>query len=279
MTFRCVISGDGVIERPVLSAPPRDTHKYERGAALVFSGPELRTGASRLAAHAALGVGAGLVTIVGEVKALKEHAANVTAVMLREIDADLSMIDRRISAAAIGPGAGVSEVTRGTVLTLLERPIALVIDADAFTSFTEGPERFFAALNDRTVLTPHDGEFARLFPDLDLRQRHHAAGKAATRCGAILLLKGPETVIAAPDGRLAVNMHASPWLATAGSGDVLTGLITGVMAQGVAAFEAACIAAWLHGDIGIRGGPGLTGDRMVDLIPLVLAGCLGREAG
>jgi hydroxyethylthiazole kinase-like uncharacterized protein yjeF len=279
MSFRCVISDDGVIERPVLNQPPRNTHKYLRGAALVFSGPVLRTGASRLAAQAALAVGAGLVTIIGQIEALKEQAAHVTAIMLREIDGELSAIDDRTHAAAIGPGAGVSDGTRSLVLALLERRLPLVLDADALTSFAEEPDELFAALHDQVVLTPHEGEFARLFPDLDLRQRHHAAGKAATRCGAVMLLKGPETVVAAPDGRLAENDHASPWLATAGSGDVLTGLITGVMAQGVTAYEAACIAAWLHGDIGVQGGPGLTADRMVDLIPLVLAGCLGKERG
>jgi hydroxyethylthiazole kinase-like uncharacterized protein yjeF len=279
MSFRCVISGDGVIERPVQNKPPRNTHKYLRGAALVFSGPALRTGASRLAAQAALAAGAGLVTIIGEIEALKEHAAHVTAIMLREIDADLSAIDDRAHAAAIGPGAGVSDGTRDTVLALLERRIPLVLDADALTSFSDNPDELFAALHDQAVLTPHEGEFARLFPDLDRRHRHHAAGKAATRCGAVMLLKGSETVIAAPDGRLGLNDHASPWLATAGSGDVLTGLITGVMAQGAKAYEAACIAAWLHGDIGVRGGTGLTADRMADLIPLVLVGCLGKERG
>lgn len=279
MSFQCVISGDGVIGRPVLSTPPRDTHKYARGAALVFSGPALHTGASRLAAQAALGVGAGLVTLVGTAEALHEHAAHVTAIMLREIDDGLSIIDDRTGAAAIGPGAGMSQETRGTVLALLERGLPLLLDADALTVFADNPDQLFAALHDRVVMTPHAGEFARLFPDLDLRQRHHAAGKAATRCGATVLLKGPQTLIAAPDGRLAINRHASPWLATAGSGDVLAGLITGVLAQRSAAFEAACVGAWLHGDIGVRGGAGLTADRMADLIPLVLAGCLGKDEG
>jgi ADP-dependent NAD(P)H-hydrate dehydratase / NAD(P)H-hydrate epimerase len=127
------------------------------------------------------------------------------------------------------------------------------------------------------VLTPHEGEFARLFPAIDLADRQEAARRAAEASNAVLLLKGPETVIANPDGRLAINRHASPWLATAGSGDVLAGLITGVMAQGNEAFEGACIGGWLHGDIGVRGGPGLTADRMVDLIPAVLAACLSND--
>jgi ADP-dependent NAD(P)H-hydrate dehydratase / NAD(P)H-hydrate epimerase len=276
MTWEAVLDDDGVVQRPRLSLPPRDTHKYARGSALVFSGPALHTGASRLTAQAALGVGAGLVTIVGEDEALKEHAAHVTAIMLRAINADLTMIDDRVRAIAIGPGAGVSEATRNTVLALLDRRLPLVLDADALTCFADDPDTLFNALHDQVALTPHEGEFARLFPDLDLRQRHHAAGKAATRSGAVVLLKGPETLVASPDGQIAINSHASPWLATAGSGDVLAGLICGLLAQGVAPFDAACIGAWLHGDIGLRHGPGLTAERMVDVIPLVLAGCLRK---
>jgi ADP-dependent NAD(P)H-hydrate dehydratase / NAD(P)H-hydrate epimerase len=276
MSFHCQISDEGVIERPMLNEPPRDAHKYARGSALVFSGPPLRTGASRLTAQAALGVGAGLVTLVGEADALAEHARHVTAIMLRESDADLSIIDDRVRAIAIGPGAGATDMTRATVLALLERRLPLLLDADALTSFAGDPEELFAALHDRAILTPHEGEFGRLFPDLDLRQRHHAAGKAAMRSGAVVLLKGPETLVASRDGRIAINTHASPWLATAGSGDVLAGLICGLLAQSIEPFEAACIGAWLHGDIGLRHGPGLTADRMADVTPLVLAGCLGK---
>lgn len=276
MSFLCQISDDGVIGRPVLLAPPIDTHKYARGAALVFSGPALHTGASRLAAQAALMVGAGLVTLVGETGALREHAAQVTAIMLHEESDD---IDDRVRAAAIGPGAGVTEQTRNRVLRLLHRGLALVIDADAITAFEGQMAELFAALHDQVVLTPHDGEFARAFPAIDLADRLTAARLAAEVSGAVVLLKGPETLVAAPDGRLAINRHASPWLATAGSGDILTGLICGVMAQGNTAFEAACIAAWLHGDIGVRGGPGLTADHMANLIPLVLAGCLSEGEG
>ncbi len=274
MSFRCTLSDERTIERPVLLIPPADTHKYERGAAVVFSGPVLRTGASRLTAQAALAVGAGLVTIVGEYDALCEHAAHVTAIMLREADADLTVVDDRVRAAAIGPGAGVSEQTRERVLRLLHRGISLVLDADAITSFADNPAELFEQIHDQVVLTPHEGEFARLFPAIDLADRLTAARLAAEVSGAVMLLKGPETVVAAPDGRLAVNRHASPWLATAGSGDVLAGLICGVLAQGNTAFEAACIASWLHGDIGVRHGPGLTADRMAKLIPLVLRDCL-----
>ncbi len=276
MSFLCTISDERVIERPMLLVPPADTHKYERGAAVVFSGPVLRTGASRLTAQTALAVGAGLVTIVGEYDALCEHAAHVTAIMLREADADLTVVDDRVRAAAIGPGAGVSEQTRERVLRLLHRGLSLVLDADAITSFADNPAELFEQIHDQVILTPHDGEFARMFPAIDLADRLTAARLAAEVSGAVVLLKGPETVVAAPDGRLAVNRHASPWLATAGSGDVLAGLICGVLAQGNTAFEAACIASWLHGDIGVRAGPGLTADGMMDWIPLVLAGCLSE---
>lgn len=274
MSFLCTISDERVIERPMLLVPPADTHKYARGAAVVFSGPALRTGASRLTAQAALAVGAGLVTLVGEHEALNEHAAHVTAIMLREADAHFSVVDERVRAAAIGPGAGVSRQTRETVLDLLKKGMPLVLDADAITSFADDPEELFEQLHDQVVLTPHEGEFTRLFPVIDLADRLTAARLAAELSGAVMLLKGPETIVAAPDGQLAINQHASPWLATAGSGDVLAGLICGVLAQGNTAFEAACIASWLHGDIGVRGGPGLTADAMAGLIPLVLKDCL-----
>lgn len=279
MSFRCQISDEHVIERPILLIPPVDTHKYARGSAIVFSGPALRTGASRLTAQAALAVGAGLVTLVGDDTALKEHAAHVTAIMLREADEHLSIMDERVRAAAIGPGGGVSSHTRDTVMHLLKKGVSLVLDADALTSFENCPAKLFEHLHDQVVLTPHEGEFARLFPAIDLADRRTAARLAAEVSGAVVLLKGPETVVAAPDGRLAVNRHASPWLATAGSGDVLTGLVCGILAQGHTAFEAACIACWLHGDIGVQGGPGLTADHMVGLIPLVLAECLSEGKG
>jgi len=241
---------------------------------MVVSGPPLRTGASRLAAQAALVVGAGLVTIIGHREALQGHAAHVTAIMLREQDQDFTAIDERVRAVAIGPGAGISDALVEDVAALLLRHLPITVDADALTVFAAKPEMLFAMLHHDAILTPHEGEFARLFPDIALDDRVAAASLAAQRAGAVILLKGPETVVAAPDGRHAINRHAAPWLATAGSGDVLTGLICGLMAQRVAAFDAACIAAWLHGDIGVRAGPGLTADHMVKLLPDVLAGCL-----
>jgi ADP-dependent NAD(P)H-hydrate dehydratase / NAD(P)H-hydrate epimerase len=276
MGFALVLDADGTIERPRLTPPPAETHKFARGAAMVVSGPPLRTGASRLAAQAALGVGAGLVTIIGNREALAEHAAHVTAIMLREQDEAFSAIDDRVRALAIGPGAGVNDDLVEDVATLLLRQIPIVLDADALTAFEAKPEMLFAMLHMGAILTPHAGEFARLFPDLELTHRHHAVGKAATRSGATVLLKGAETLIAAPDGRIAINRHSVPWLATAGSGDVLTGLICGLLAQGSPPFDAACIAAWLHGDIGLRAGPGLMADGMLAHLPLVLASCLAE---
>jgi ADP-dependent NAD(P)H-hydrate dehydratase / NAD(P)H-hydrate epimerase len=274
MAFTLNIAGDRTILRPTLTAPDANAHKYSRGHAVIWSGPPLRTGASRLSAQAALAVGAGLVTIIGERAALEEQAAHMTAIMLREADAELSAIDDRVTALAIGPGAGTD--IADTVLKLLDRGISTVLDADAITAFEADSASFFRHLHATDVMTPHAGEFARLFPDIPLHDHVTAAQIAAQRSGAVVLFKGPETIIASPDGCLAINRHASPWLATAGSGDVLTGLICGLLAQGTAAFDAACIGAWLHGDIGVRAGPGLTAEGMITHIPLVLRGCLAE---
>ena len=277
MAFTLHLSPDGTIERPALTPPPTDTHKYARGHAMIVSGPALRTGASRLSAEAALAVGAGLVTMIGNKAALSEHAAHVTAIMLRERDAGFSAIDDRVRSLLIGPGAGVSDDLMNDVAALLLRKIPVVLDADALTAFSAKPEMLLVVLHTQAVLTPHEGEFARLFPDISLNDRAKAALDAAKRAGAVVLLKGAKTLIAAPDGRIAINHHASPWLATAGSGDVLAGLICGLLAQGNEAFEAAAIACWLHGDIGVRAGPGLTADAMVGHLALVLRDIL-RDA-
>ena len=272
MTITVSCAADGIIQRPVLVSPPGDVHKYERGHLIVISGPSLRTGASRLAATAGLLVGAGLVTIVGDTAALTEHAAHVTAVMLRVRGGALDITAMRASAAIIGPAAGMSSTVAADALTLVRAQLPLVIDADGLTVFASDRAVLFAALHRDVVLTPHHGEFVRLFGDIAPGSPVAAARAAAQLSGAIVALKGPQTVIAAPDGRYAINHHAASWLATAGSGDVLSGMIGGLLATGMPAFDAACAAVWLHGDIGRRGGPGLTADTMLGIIPAALQG-------
>lgn len=274
MGFTLHLAEDGCILPPVLLPPDAEVHKYGRGHAVIHSGPALHTGASRLSAQAALAVGAGLVTICGDRAALAEHAAHVTAIMLREGTVEAALDDPRVKACAIGPGAGQSEELCETVLAVMGHRRPLVLDADALTAFEDNPASFYSEGHDHVVLTPHMGEFGRLFAGIATDDRRTAALRAANVSRCVVLLKGPETWIAAPDGRSAVNRHAAPWLATAGSGDVLTGTICGLLAQGVPAFDAACIAAWLHGDLGVRGGPGLTADTMIAQFPLVLRGCL-----
>lgn len=274
MTFTLQFTGETQIARPRLTRPAADIHKYMRGHAVVISGPALQTGASRLCALAALGVGAGLVTILGDRRALDEHAAHVTAIMLKEKDTMLSAIDDRVRAIAVGPGAGANDELRLLVLKLLALKKPTLLDADALTVFSDQNTHLFNAVSDNMVMTPHLGEFARLFPDIAITDPVSAAVNAARRSGSVILLKGPNSVIAAPTGRFAINTHSSPWLATAGSGDVLSGLVCGLLAQGLPAFDAAAIAAWLHGDIGRRAGAGLTADRMAEYIPLVLQGCI-----
>jgi hydroxyethylthiazole kinase-like uncharacterized protein yjeF len=269
-------------------APRIDAHKYSRGHAVVVSGGIAATGAARLAARAALRAGAGLVTVLSPSDALAVNAAALTAVMVRRVDtvaefADL-FVDRRLNACVIGPAAGIGEPTRARVLAALAAGRASVLDADALTSFAETPDTLFQAIKavdqPRVVLTPHHGEFARLFGELDnkrpLKSKLERVRAAAVRSGAVVLLKGPDTVVAAPDGRAAIASNAPPWLATAGSGDVLAGLIGGFLAQGVASFEAACIGVWMHGEAGREAGPGLIAEDLPDMLPAVFRDILDR---
>lgn len=268
--------------RRALSPSPTG-HKYGRGHALVVSGGATHTGAARLAARAALRAGAGLVTVASPRDALAENAAHLTAIMLREADTPQALTellaDARFNALAIGPAAGVGARTAAFVRAAAEAGRALALDADALTSFAGDPRALAEAIapagQGQAVLTPHEGEFARLFagePDIAADpSKVLRARRAAALTGAIVVLKGPDTVIAAPDGRAAINDNGTPWLATAGSGDVLTGLIAGLLAQGLPAYDAACAAVWLHGAAARRLGPGLIAEDLPEALPQVLA--------
>ncbi|HEX3700310.1 MAG TPA: NAD(P)H-hydrate dehydratase, partial [Phenylobacterium sp.] len=232
--------------------PTAASHKHARGRLIVVSGEAWSTGAARLAARGALRIGAGLVTLFSPPDALAANAAHLEAIMLRpfETDVELEQGAAQVDAAVIGPAAGVNESTLLNVLALARTGAALVLDADAVSVFRDDPEELFSVLDRDDVLTPHPGEFERIFPGLlaGSPERITAARKAAAQAGAVVLLKGSDTVVAAPDGRAAVNLNGSPWLATAGSGDVLSGFIGGLVAQGMESFEAACAAAFIHAE-------------------------------
>jgi NAD(P)H-hydrate epimerase len=280
-----------------------DGHKYTRGHAVVVSGPAECTGAARLGARGALRIGAGLVTVAGNGAATAVNATQLTAIMVKALGSDRALseflADERHNAALIGPGAGVGAQTAATVLTVLGSPAAAVLDADALTSFasSEGDEPvraagfgfvlrgaepaptgegLFEAIKARSapvVLTPHEGEFKRLFGATGAAKagsKLERARQAAALSGAVVILKGADTVIAAPDGRAAINDNAPPWLAIAGAGDVLAGFVCGLLAQRMPAWEAATAAVWLHGACAARFGPGLIAEDLPEALPGVL---------
>lgn len=241
-------------------------HKYDHGHGLVVGGHKWASGASRLCADAALRLGAGLVTLLAREEDCDVYAAHLTSVMLKPFKdaADIGSFfeERRASALCIGPGAGVTKDTAEIVIKVLKTGKPLVLDADALTVFENAPEKLFNKINGPVVLTPHEGEFKRLFPDLQSGSKLERAQAAAKRAQAVIILKGPDTVIAAPDGCAVINRNGSANLATAGSGDVLSGLVLGLLCRSLPAFEAACAAVWLHGEIGDLAGEGLIAEDM-----------------
>lgn len=287
----CRFRNDPALWPGVVSAPPAEGHKYGRGHAVVVSGPIDATGAARLAARGALRVGAGLVTVASPPAALAVNAAALTAVMVRGCEGaaglEALLADPRRNAVVIGPGAGVGDETAAMVEAALAAGPHAVLDADALTSFAGRAQDLALLVAARrngpgqgVVLTPHEGEFARLFGEIpgiaDDPSKLERCRSAARMTGAVVILKGPDTVIAAPDGRAAVNANATPWLATAGSGDVLAGFVGGLLAQGHPALEAACAAVWLHAAAGSAVGPGLIAEDLPEALPGVLRQLIDR---
>jgi len=263
--------------------PKTEGHKYGRGHCVVVSGGPAATGAARLAARGALRIGAGLVSVASPPNAVMVNAAHLTAIMLKPFDGAEGLAklleDKRLNALVLGPGLGVRGETREMVEAVLKRGAACVLDADALTSFKDDPEALFARLHDRCVLTPHDGEFERLFPGLadEGASKVETVRTAAARAGCTVLLKGGDTVIADPGGKTAISANAPAYLATAGSGDVLAGFIGGLLAQDMTAFDAACAGVWLHGDAAARFGPGLIAEDLPEILPKSLAALASGE--
>jgi hydroxyethylthiazole kinase-like uncharacterized protein yjeF len=276
--------------RSALPVPSPEGHKYSRGHAVVVSGGLSATGAGRLAARGALRAGAGLVTIASPKEALAVNAAANLAVMVRPVDGATELAeflaDKRRNAVLLGPGGGVGPGLREQVGATLASEAAVVLDADALTSFAEDRAALEAAIAKRAgrpvILTPHDGEFSRLFrriaKDTNVHAKLERARAAAKAVGAVILYKGPDTVVAAPDGRASIADNAPPSLATAGSGDVLAGMIAGLLAQGMPAFEAANAATWLHGEAAAEFGPGLISEDLPEALPAVYRRLLGETA-
>ena len=264
--------------RTLLPRPGLAGHKYNRGDVLAVTGSASRTGAGRMAAMGALRAGAGLVTVASPSDAMAVNAAHLTAIMLIEVEGPDgfrgALADARRNAFVIGPGAGVGSDTAEKVLQGLASEAMAVLDADALTSFEADAGRLMKAIGNReadTVMTPHEGEFSRVFKSLpgNPESKCERARAAARVSGAVVVLKGADTVIAHPDGRAAISAADAPWLATAGAGDVLSGMIAGLGAQGMPAFEAAAAAVWMHAEAARRHGPGLIAEDLPGLLPAV----------
>jgi hydroxyethylthiazole kinase-like uncharacterized protein yjeF len=262
--------------------PRIDGHKYKRGHAVVVSGPAHATGAARLAARAALRAGAGLVTVAAPKAALPVLSATLEAVMVHETQGAAGLkkflADERLNAVLLGPGNGVGKATKAAVETAAKAKRALVLDADAISSFTRESGKLSKLLKMNRIqalVTPHYGEFSKLFGGDSAQVLAHESKiekvrAAAKHLGAVVLLKGPDTVVASPDGRVTVSNNAPPWLATAGAGDVLGGIALGLIAQGMPVFEAASAAAWLHGEAANEAGFGMTAEDLEPALKPVL---------
>ncbi len=260
-------------------------HKHTRGRLCVLTGPAGASGAARLTGEAGLVGGAGFITLLCPPDALPECAASTRALVTRSFDPKsdfAAVLDlHRTNAAVLGPGAGTGQDTHRRVLSALKHAAPLVLDADALTAFEAEPETLFAAFKGPAILTPHAGEFARLFPDLSARSdlnKIEITRLAAARAGAVVVHKGPDTVIAAPNGDVRVNVHASARLATAGTGDVLAGLAGAFLAQGADPFDAASAAVWIHGEAGRGCGPGATVETVLARLPDALVALADRRA-
>lgn len=251
--------------------PSVDAHKYQRGHALVVGG-RVMTGAARLAAMACARVGAGLVTVAAPLLSWPVYASALTSIMVHPVRESGSLgdilADARINVVVLGPGAGISDLTRRQALQVLQGERAVVLDADAISVFGNDPQIFFDAIQGPCVLTPHDGEFSRIFPGEGSRLERTL--NAARLSGAVVVLKGADTVIAAPDGRAVINSNAPPQLATGGTGDVLAGMTAGLIAQGMEPFDAAVAAVWLHGEAARLFGIGLISEDLPGMLPRVL---------
>ncbi len=260
--------------------PKPASHKYARGHAAIVSGGLSATGAARLAARGALRAGAGLVTLASPREALAVNAAASLAAMVWPVDGPNELAgflaDKRRNAIVLGPAGGVGQPMRELVMTALESAAAAVLDADALTSFAEEPTTLFSAIGRRensVVLTPHTGEYDRLFRLIEdnnkVKSKLEKVRLVARLSGAVVVLKGADTVVAAPDGRSAIADNAPAYLATAGAGDVLAGMIAGLLAQGMSSFDAACAAVWLHGEAATEFGPGLIAEDLPEALPAV----------
>jgi NAD(P)H-hydrate epimerase len=269
---------DPALWRQAFPWPAADGHKYRRGHVLVLGGATM-TGAARLSAQGAARVGAGLVTVAAPPSVWSLYAGSLISIMVQPFDGvqgfERLLHDERMNVVVLGPGAGVNNTTRDCVLSALAAKRAVVLDADAITVFADDPQTLFRAIQIPCGLTPHEGEFARVFPDSGASKLERVR-QAARASGAVVLLKGADTVVGAPDGRAIVNTNAPPELATGGSGDVLSGLIAGLMGQGMDAFLAAAAAAWLHGEAARSFGPGLLSEDLPGLIPRALRRLKGQ---